>query len=336
MKYVATLAAVVVLVAVACVPAPPEPPPDGEPDLCQPGWFSATGEEPCDPAPAGTFVDSEGATEATDCEPGTYQDQEGQTSCEPAQPGSYVDVAGATAATLCPLGTYQPDAGQTSCLQALIGTYVGTTGATAATNCPTGETTDSTGSTSLSDCYVPGDVLAIAYSNLDGSAGFAPGGADRLISRLVDTNTDGVPSAGDTIEFGEYPLDVLASDFGTFGTSSLVATSGITPPPGSSGLAGIEAAGWFYTWNDHGILPPNVDPFPVDAYQEGSSLAGTPSGDPIVVVTDSDTDADGPDAVEVNLPGPPSNPDTAPILDFQTGGTGDAFIEVEVFPAGPI
>ena len=35
--------------------------------------FLATGEEPCTPAPVGTFVDVEGATEATPCPPGCTQ-----------------------------------------------------------------------------------------------------------------------------------------------------------------------------------------------------------------------------------------------------------------------
>ena len=48
------------MVAVGCT-MPPPPDPDAEPELCQPGTFSATGEEPCAPAPVGTYVDTTGA-----------------------------------------------------------------------------------------------------------------------------------------------------------------------------------------------------------------------------------------------------------------------------------
>lgn len=111
-----SLVAVLGLVAAGCVTNPP--PFDPEPLECQPGTFSATGDEPCTPAPAGSYVATVGATEATACLPGTYQNQEGQTSC----------------------------------LFAPIGTYVSTAGATAAADCPDGTTTDTTGATSQDDC----------------------------------------------------------------------------------------------------------------------------------------------------------------------------------------
>jgi len=47
---------------------------------CSAGTFSATGNAPCDPAPLGRFVASSGSTQAILCEPGTYQNQTGQSS----------------------------------------------------------------------------------------------------------------------------------------------------------------------------------------------------------------------------------------------------------------
>ena len=81
---------------------------------CAAGRFSATGTEPCDPAPAGTFVATEGATEATPCPLGTYQPDGGTTSCLRADIGSYVDQAGSTTQTSCPAGTSTAAAGSTA------------------------------------------------------------------------------------------------------------------------------------------------------------------------------------------------------------------------------
>ena len=41
-----------------------------------------------------------------------------------------------------------------------------------------------------------------------------------LIAKLVDTNADGVVSIGDTEETNEYPLDLNASSFAAFQTTS--------------------------------------------------------------------------------------------------------------------
>jgi len=83
----------------------------------------------CVPAPAGSFVPVDGATEATLCPVGTYQDEEGQTSCILADIGFFVDVAGAVAQTPCPAGTTTIATGSTSCI-ALIAFQSSTTGMT--------------------------------------------------------------------------------------------------------------------------------------------------------------------------------------------------------------
>ena len=203
------------LLAAGCVTNPP--PPDPGPQQCQPGTFSATGEEPCTPAPVGSYVDTVGATEATLCQFGTYQDQQGQASCIPASPGSFVDFEGAAFATLCPLGRYQPNSGSISCIIAQIGTYVDTLGADASTKCLPGKTTLGIGSTSASDCI---DILAVAYSNKDAVNGFDPTSADVLIAELLDTSANGAPSAGDTVITHRYPLDLAATTFGFFSVTN--------------------------------------------------------------------------------------------------------------------
>lgn len=62
---------------------------------CGPGTFSATGMEPCQLAPLGHFVDTIGATQATE-----------------AQAGFYVDTVGATSAKPSPAGYFSADSGE--------------------------------------------------------------------------------------------------------------------------------------------------------------------------------------------------------------------------------
>ncbi len=232
------------LLAAGCV----EPPPPPEPEMCLAGTFSATGEAPCTPAPVGTFVDTDGATEATDCDLGRYQDEEGQTSCKLALPGTFVDVTGATSATLCPLGRFQPNSGAIECLIAPIGTYVDSIGAIAATDCPAGTTTASTGATSLSDCEAL--MLAVAYSNLDGIDGYDPTGTDVLISKLVDTNADGVASAGDMVETSQFPLNFDATAFGSFQSTSHELATVVVDLPAEQ-LTVQDASGGQFLWIDN-------------------------------------------------------------------------------------
>lgn len=67
--------------------------------LCMPGYFSASGQDPCEPCPAGTFQPDSGQTTCQACAPGSGQASEGSIECIP-----------------CADGTFQPDAGQTACL----------------------------------------------------------------------------------------------------------------------------------------------------------------------------------------------------------------------------
>lgn len=93
---------------------------------------------------------------------------------------------------------------------------------------------------------VLGRVFAIAWSNLDGVAGYQSGGTDVLIAKLVDTNGDGVVSVGDTVVGGRYPLDHAASAFGTFGVPSdtVTALHDIYPDTG----IGVDVASGTIAW----------------------------------------------------------------------------------------
>ena len=90
----------------------------------------------CVPAPAGSYVPTAGATAATPCAPGSYQDLTGQSSCKPAPAGSFVSSTGATASVLCTPGAYQDQPGQSQCKPAPVDNFVAVMGATIPLVCP--------------------------------------------------------------------------------------------------------------------------------------------------------------------------------------------------------
>ena len=58
-------------------------------------------------------------------------------------------------------------------------------------------------------------TLALAYTDTDEIDGYTEG-VDVLISRLIDSNDDGVPSAGDLIQTDRFPTDPQRSSFAEF------------------------------------------------------------------------------------------------------------------------
>jgi hypothetical protein len=95
-------------------------------------------------------------------------------------------------------------------------------------------------------------MLAVAYSNLDGVDGYDPTGSDVLIARLMDTNGDGVHSAGDTAVLVQYPLGLTAPEFGEFGSTTHV---GASDPVIVGNAAGVKTAeGSIFVWRaDQGL-----------------------------------------------------------------------------------
>ena len=113
---------------------------------CEPGSYSTTGAEPCEAAPAGTYVAVAGATEAVACPVGTFSDSQGSVACQIAPVGTFVSSPGSTEATLCAPGTYSDVEGAAACQLAPAGTYVAEAGATEAVACPVGTFSDTEGS----------------------------------------------------------------------------------------------------------------------------------------------------------------------------------------------
>ena len=152
------------------------------------------------------------------------------------------------------------------------------------------------------------DILAVAYSDIDGLDGYSTG--DVLIAKLVDTAHDGVPSVGDTIAMGRYPLDFAASAFGDFGITSHVVTSVFV----TSGLAEVTSAEGDHQW---WIAP-------MERYDEGSDTA-------FVQIDDASDGYTG--TASMPRPGVPANPQTVvnpdPPLLRPNNTVDDAFIDVK-------
>ena len=117
-----------------------------EPVFCAPGSYNpVTGAEPCLPAPAGSFVDTTGATAATQCSAGTFSDTAGASICTNADAGSFVAGTGATGQIQCAAGSYSDTSGAIICTLADAGSFVAGTGATGQTQCAAGSYSDTSG-----------------------------------------------------------------------------------------------------------------------------------------------------------------------------------------------
>jgi hypothetical protein len=81
--------------------------------LCQPGYYSANGQEPGVPAPPGYYVPTNGATELTPAPPGFFAEGYANVAPSAAPAGSYAPIEGMARAVLCPPGYIVPTNGAT-------------------------------------------------------------------------------------------------------------------------------------------------------------------------------------------------------------------------------
>ncbi len=128
---------------------------------CAPGTYNtASGGEPCTPAPAGSYATGPGATGFLPCPQGTYSTG-GAVNCTPAPPGSYATGPVATSVLPCPSGTYSTG-GAAGCTPAQPGSYAQGPGATAELPCPAGFTSQ----TGAASCTAVAGGLTAAPSTL--------------------------------------------------------------------------------------------------------------------------------------------------------------------------
>lgn len=90
--------------------------------------------------------------------------------------------------------------------------------------------------------------LAIAFSDLDGNHRYGPG--DVLISRLFDTNGDGIASKGDTIHMGKYPVDTEMTAFVDWGVKTHTVQEG--GPTGFGYLMAHTVGNGYHSWGGDG------------------------------------------------------------------------------------
>jgi hypothetical protein len=141
----------------------------------------------------------------------------------------------------------------------------------------------------------PETVLAVAYTNLDGTPGFGAG--DQLIARFVDLDGNG-PDEGDRVDMGRYPTAFSApygfADFGV--TSHLVtlqadgssthvnAVSGVDEPTAYAHLFTSSTAGEFYS-EFHVTQDPKQDRvFIVDSGEDRIEVRGSGGSAPTIPV----------------------------------------------------
>ena len=142
--------------------------------------------ESCSPAPAGYYVDTEGASAPTQCAGGTYQGAEGAAACEPADVGHYVTGAGGTAQEPCAAGSFQAEPGATACGACVGGTFAAVAGSVrclphaACTSASTQADNVPTAATDRTCECVEGYWRAGGGTGLPGSAGEIFAGTDFL------------------------------------------------------------------------------------------------------------------------------------------------------------
>jgi hypothetical protein len=153
-------------------------------------------------------------------------------------------------------------------------------------------------------------LLAIAYSDLNGNHIYDAG--DVMISQLLDTNGDGIPSAGDTVEMGRYPTSFEASAFADWGIRShLVASVDVSEPDRIYTRDSTFGAHW-WTRRSAGYYDQYVEHY--DSLGTVSTFVDREVGDDLSTWASSPSRAAG-------------------RLEIATVGTGDdRFIDVEINP----
>jgi hypothetical protein len=183
---------------------------------------------------------------------------------------------------------------------------------TTTTTAPASTTTIA--STTTTTMGLPPGLLAIAYSNLDGIDGYDAGGSDVLISRLDDTNGDGVPSIGDTVTLGRYPLNFDATAFGTFRDPVHPVTAvDLTDADGDGRVTEIGA--WISAdspiyWASRRWFEGTAGFNSNGAWHANDNLSGTEEADAKA--------------------GSPGDPDTATSRQLRLSSTDDPFVDVDV------
>jgi hypothetical protein len=166
------------------------------------------------------------------CTAGNYLATANASSCTPAPAGSYVPTDGASAAQLCPAGSFSATTGATACTPAPANSYVPTPGATAATPCATG-TTSQAGATVCIDTTAP---TLSGLTNITTAATDATGATVTYVQPTATDTRDGSvpvtcsPASGSRFVIGTSTVTCTARDAaGNVGTGTFTVTVTAAP-----------------------------------------------------------------------------------------------------------
>ena len=165
-------------------------------------------------------------------------------------------------------------------------------------------------------------MLAVVYTDIDGVDGYDES-VDVLISKLLDTNDDGVPSVGDTVVNNQYPLDFGPTQYGNLQVATQNVTAIVFTDPGAVIVA--------VDWDGTGLAKVAIwDARPEFSYEAYGQIDYDLSGEPQMLVHDdhggsSYADVDG---IEVGLDAP-NAPDTAVNMS-QDDPADRSFLDVRI------
>ena len=120
---------------------------------------------------------------------------------------------------------------------------------------------------------LPEGVLAIAYTNVTDDGDYDEAD-DVLIAKLVDTNEDGVPGAGDTIVTNQYPLSFdRVPQFGDFQITTHAVHHVEMDGPDGPGVYAYLSDSWSHwiAWrseSDVGESWTEIDPTPAPLFKQ--------------------------------------------------------------------
>ena len=135
-----------------------------------------------------------------------------------------------------------------------------------------------------------------------------------LISKLVDTNGDGVPNAGDQVVMGYYPLHFSPApeDFGEWGRKTGTVASATMP--NSDNVVAQTSLG-SHSWQESGSW---------EGYAESGSTDFSE-------LSDKGPPGDGTDDLRVKTGSTSLPPDDFAFTQTQSPSTDDRFIDVNLF-----
>ena len=106
----------------------------------------------CSDCPKGHYNPQVNQTKCLEVDPGTYQDEEGQSEQKYCPSGHVSNVTGSITCQPCPIGYYMPHNGQDKCLAASLGYFVENQGSDKQEECHEGFVSAKIGSSSCEPC----------------------------------------------------------------------------------------------------------------------------------------------------------------------------------------